>query len=65
MMMIGAVMLAFRRPIAASSDTQRTNMPADPLLRDRLRQESAHRTLIACALLVMGGAALIVIATVS
>jgi len=63
--MIGAVMLVFRRPIAASSDTQRTNMPGDSLLQNRLRRESAQRTLIACALLMMGGAALIAIAAAS
>ena len=45
--MIGAVMLVFRRPIAASSNTQRTTMPSDSLLQNRLRRESAQRTLIA------------------
>jgi hypothetical protein len=69
LMMIGAVMLALRRSIAASSPTGRRNLPGDAL-RQNLRpnllgQAAAQRTLIAGLLSVLGGAALIVIATVS
>lgn len=59
LVILGVVMLVFRRPIAASADAQRTSWPRSSSMQDRLKQESAHRAVIAGVLLVVGGAALI------
>jgi hypothetical protein len=52
------VLLVFRRPVAASRDAQRTNLPVQSGQGERLRSESGRRIVLAGVMLVVGGAAL-------
>jgi hypothetical protein len=62
LVLIGVVLLVFLRPVAASHDWQRTNLPVHAVARERLRSESARRMLLVSVLLILGGTALILAA---